>query len=122
MARVTVVGSGASGAHFAQSLLERGHQVVMFDVGYEGPRPPLPEARVSALKEGLEDPAAFFLGDDFDAVILPDADEEYYGLPPSKRFVLERPAGFAAGARGFAPLFSFARGGLAEAWTASTLR
>ncbi len=117
MATITVVGSGASGVHFAHSLLERGHQVVMIDTGFEGPAAVLPRARVSVLKERLEDPAAFFLGDRFGAVVLPGDDGEYYGLPPSKDFVFRRPAGFAAGARGFAPLFSFARGGLAQAWT-----
>lgn len=117
MATITVVGSGASGVHFAWSLLERGHRVVMVDVGYGGEPAPLPDARVSGLKERLEDPAGYFLGADFEAVILPDADEEYYGLPPSKGFVLREPGGVGASARGFAPLFSFARGGLAEAWT-----
>ena len=118
MAAITVVGSGASAVHFALTLLERGHRVLMLDLGYPGPRPPLPDERVSGLKERLDDPVEYFLGRAYEAVILPDAEEEYYGLPPSKRFVLDRPAGFSSSASGFAPFFSFARGGLAEAWTA----
>ena len=54
---------------------------------------------------------------DFGAALLPGVDEEYYGLPPSKDYVFEAPAGFRHDSRGFAPLFSFARGGLAQAWT-----
>ena len=118
MARVSVVGSGASGVHFALTLLEKGYDVTMLDVGHEPPvPPPLPAASLEALKETLDDPTRYFLGARYESVVFPDAEAEYYGFPPSKTYVFEPPRGFGWQARGFAPLFSFARGGLAETWT-----
>ena len=68
MANVLVVGSGASGVHFALSLLERGHTVTMVDGGKSGEAFPMPDADYAGLKERLEDPARYLLGDDdFDA-------------------------------------------------------
>lgn len=118
MDRVLVVGSGASGTHFALSLLERGHHVTMVDGGGVGKPFPLPEASYAELKERLDDPVRYLLGEDFRGVVLPGSDEEYYGVPPGKGFIFEHPPGFEPQSRGFSPLFSFARGGLAEAWTA----
>jgi hypothetical protein len=115
---VVVVGSGASGVHFALSLLERGREVVMLDVGHENAPAPLPEEHFTGLKQRLPDPVSYLLGEDFEGVTYPDSAGEYYGLPPSKSFVFRRANGFTAKAKDFAPLFSFARGGLGEAWTA----
>jgi choline dehydrogenase-like flavoprotein len=117
MPTVTVVGSGASGVHFAQTALEMGYDVTMVDVGFAGERPVLPEASFDGLKDRLDDPAGYFLGPRFEGVVLPTDDAEYYGFPPGKAFVFRAPEGFRSTADGFAPLFSFARGGLAEAWT-----
>jgi choline dehydrogenase-like flavoprotein len=114
---VTVVGSGASGVHFALSALRRGLAVRMIDIGRRGRAPVLPDLGLDDLKRQLDDPAAYFLGEQFDAVLLPGVDEEYYGIPPSKDYVFDPPAGFGHASTGFAPLFSFAQGGLAEAWT-----
>jgi choline dehydrogenase-like flavoprotein len=114
---VTVVGSGASGVHFALSILRKGGTVRMIDVGRQGAAPVLPGATLNGLKEQLPDPAAYFLGTGAGSVLLPGVDDEYYGLPPSKDYVFDPPAGFSHSGTGFAPLFSFARGGLAQAWT-----
>lgn len=114
---VTVIGSGASGVHFALTLLRKGVAVRMLDVGRQAGAPVLPEATLNGLKAQLPDPVGYFLGADFGSALLPGVDEEYYGLPPSKDYVFEAPAGFGYDSRGFAPLFSFARGGLAQAWT-----
>ena len=46
--RVLVVGSGASGVHFAQTLLARGREVTMLDVGRRRAPAALP-ARLTAL-------------------------------------------------------------------------
>lgn len=118
MRPVTVVGSGASGVHFALTLLRKGHEVTMLDVGYPPTKAGNPEATLDDLKERLADPAGYFLGPRFDGVLLPEDDAEYYGIPPSKGYVFEHPDGFEVAAEGFEPLFSFARGGLAQAWTA----
>ena len=114
---VTVVGSGASGVHFALSLLRKGVSVTMLDVGRQGNAPVSPQSSLTGLKDTLADPCAYFLGTRYEGVLLPDADGEYYGIPPSKQYVFDQPAGFGHASTGFAPLFSFARGGLAEAWT-----
>ena len=115
--RVVVVGSGASGVHFALSLLRKGRAVTMLDVGRQGRPVVLPEATLTDLKEKLADPAEYLLGRHFEAVLLPGVNDEYYGIPPSKDYVFDHPAGFGHASSGFAPLFSFARGGLAEVWT-----
>ena len=44
---VTVVGSGASGVHFALTVLESGGTVRMVDVGRQGRPPVLPEATLT---------------------------------------------------------------------------
>ncbi len=117
MPDMLIVGSGPSGVHFALSALRKGHRVTMLDVGNEKLTPPNPDDSFRALKEKLSDPAAYFLGQNFEGVLLPDAEKEYYGIPPGKDYVFRRPAGFEYAAEGFEPLFSFARGGLAEVWT-----
>lgn len=117
MSRIIVVGSGPSGVHFAQTVLEQGREVLMLDVGHQRPVPVLPDAPFDDLKRRLDDPAPWLLGERFEGVTLPGGDGEYYGLPPSKSFVLAPAPGHAVRESGFASLASFARGGLAEAWT-----
>jgi len=114
---VTVVGSGASGVHFALTVLRKGGSVRMLDVGHQAPAAVMPEASLNDLKQRLADPADYFLGSRFEAVLLPGVADEYYGIPPSKNFVFDHPDGFVHSSSGFSPLFSFASGGLAEAWT-----
>lgn len=116
--RITVVGSGPSAVHFALSALRKGHEVTMLDVGHEKPPPVNPADNLVGLKSSLADPVPFFLGENFQSVLLPGTKGEYYGIPPSKDYIFRRPEGFAVRGRGFEPLFSFAAGGLAEAWTA----
>jgi choline dehydrogenase-like flavoprotein len=119
--KVLVVGSGPSGVHFALTALRKGHKVVMLDVGRARPESVLPEEDFLGLKHRLPDPAGYFLGPQFDAISLPASepgkDQEYYGLPPSKSYVFDRPEAFSMVLDGFAPLVSFAAGGLAESWT-----
>ena len=114
---VIVVGSGASGIHFAQTLLAKGRRVTMLDVGHKKPEPVRADDHLNQLKVNLKDPVDYFLGRDFESLILPGNDSEYYGSPPSKSYVFEPLKSFAYRTAGFSPLFSFASGGLAEAWT-----
>lgn len=117
MARITLVGSGAAGVHFALSALKKGHQVTMLDVGYTGPLPVNPGHSFVRLKCSLKDPVQYFLGEKFESVVSPENDKEIYGFPPNKQYVFTVPPGFKEHASGFEPLFSFAAGGLAQAWT-----
>ncbi len=115
--RVVVVGSGASAVHFSLSALQRGHDILMLDVGREPPSPTLPGASLKQMKDQLEDPVEYFLGQRFESVLYPGAGAEYYGFPPSKNYVFSGLSRFQWRANGFKPLASFAQGGLAEAWT-----
>ena len=113
---VVVVGSGASGVHFALSALEKGHEVLMLDVGRTRSRPTA--GTFNELKTRASDPARFFLGDDFEALTLPGDDAEYYAFAPSQNRVIEGLDDFRLRTSGFSPLLSFAAGGLAEIWCA----
>lgn len=117
MTHVTVVGSGPSGVHFALTLLGKGYRVTLLDAGDGRPAPVRPEDDLRALKNNLEDPVQYFLGADFESVILPDSKEEFYGFPPNKMYLFRRPPGAEIQAEGLEPLLAYARGGLAEAWT-----
>ncbi len=117
MAEIVIVGSGPSGAHFASTALQNGHRVVMLDVGNERPPVPNPGATFTDLKDELDDPVAYFLGEDVHHTLFPRPDALFYGFPASKAYVFAQPEPFRARASDMEPLFSFARGGLAEAWT-----
>ncbi len=117
MEKVAIIGSGASGVHFALSLLDKGYEVVMLDVGLAKPPAVNPEDDFNGLKTSLSDPARYFLGSRFEAVVHPGSEGEYYGFPPHKDYIFSQPDSFRWEARGFAPLLSFAQGGLAETWT-----
>ena len=121
MRSVLIVGSGASGVHFALSLLKKGYHVIMLDVGFQKPASVNPSDQWSSFKENLKDPVGYFLGKNFESVVFPGAGGEYYtkyyGFPPSKSHVFSQPESFHFSADGFVPLMSFAQGGLAEAWT-----
>jgi len=112
-----VIGSGPSGVHFALTALRKNHRVTMLDVGRRAPEPMLPSEDFLGLKSRLQDPVRYFLGSDFQSVHLPGRADEYYGLPPSKDYVFDRPAEFSIVEDGLTPIVSFATGGLAESWT-----
>lgn len=117
MSRVTVVGSGPSGVHFAKTLLEKGIGVTMIDAGRPAPEAGFPDADLDGWKAAVNDPVATLLGERFEGVTLPDEEGEFYGLAPDRIPLFRRPPGEAVEPEGFAPLLSYARGGLAEAWT-----
>lgn len=118
--RIIVVGSGASGIHFTLTALEEGHEVILLDVGNQRSPVPAPSATFAELKEALPDPAAYFLGAEGEGVVYPASRPSYYGHPPSKHYVFDVPREFRASAEAMEPMFSFARGGFAEAWTAGS--
>lgn len=117
MKRFVVVGSGPTGVHFSLTLLRKGHQVTMLDAGHQRSEPALPAASFDELKDQLPDPVSWFLGPQFEAVVLPGTRESFYAFPPSKNFVFATPRGFSFRSANMQPRFSFAQGGLAESWT-----
>lgn len=118
MADLLVVGSGASGVHFTLTALQRGHRVTMLDVGHPRPEIPAPDTAFPDLPEALDDPAAWFLGPDGEQVVYPGDASSYYGHPPSKAYVFQTVPNVPTRSEAMVPLFTFARGGFAEAWTA----
>ena len=115
--RIVVVGSGPSGVQFALTVLRKGHEVTLLDVGFPKPEEIRPEDSFNALKRNLSDPVSYFYGEDYRGILLPGPKKEFYGIPPGKDYVFRPPSGFSYESRGFSPLFSFAQGGLAETWT-----
>ena len=93
----------------------------MLSMGRVGAPAVLPDADFLGLKSGLKDPAGYFLGPRYGAIKVPSPDpgqdKEYYGLPPSKDYVFDRPSQLSTVEDGLTPLVSFAAGGLAESWT-----
>ena len=114
---IVVVGAGPSGLHFAQTLLERGFAVTLVDAGRERGETVRPELTFDGLKRELPNASEYFLGRAWQAFVRPDVDDDYYCLPPSKDYVFESVRGATFRGEQFEPLFSFAAGGLAEAWT-----
>ncbi len=103
--------------HFALSVLRKGYRVLMLDVGFKKRATVNPQDKFRQLRTNLQDPVQYFLGENYQGVLLPDDQKEYYGIPPGKDYVFQNAEGFDYRSDGFAPLFSFAAGGLAEAWT-----
>lgn len=114
---IVVVGSGASGVHFALTALRKGREVLMLDVGHTGQEAAHPSENLAGLKQNLADPAAYFLGPRYEALVLPGNAGEYYAFPPAKEHVFRSRGEFRLRSDGFSPLYSFAAGGLAEVWT-----
>jgi len=120
LTKVVIVGSGPSAVHCALSALEQGASVTVVDVGTAPPDPVQPGTPFDDLKDKLEDPVAYFLGEQGQGVVYPDGAGSYYGHPPSKQYVFDVPPSFTPRLHAMEPVFSFARGGLAGAWTAGS--
>jgi choline dehydrogenase-like flavoprotein len=121
VSRVVVVGSGVSGSHAALTLLERGHDVELWDVGRSEPAFPLHGATFHELKDRLADPIAYFLGSGLDALV-PPASPELLRYPPSRAFLTSADDDlWNFTSDGFSAYGSFAKGGLANGWGANAL-
>jgi choline dehydrogenase-like flavoprotein len=119
--KTVVVGSGVSGSHAALTLLERGFEVEMWDVGREEQPFPDRSATFHGLKERLIDPVSFFLGEDLRALVPPSA-PELMRHPPSRQFLADATDPlFGFRSNGFFPFASLAKGGLANGWGANAL-
>jgi choline dehydrogenase-like flavoprotein len=119
--KIVVVGSGVSGAHVALTLLERGHDVEMWDVGREDAAASYPGVTFHDLKRRLADPVAHFLGADHTALVPPVV-PELLRYPPSRRFLASPgDALWDFVSDRFAAYGSFAKGGLENGWGANAL-
>jgi choline dehydrogenase-like flavoprotein len=119
--RVVVVGSGVSGSHAALTLLERGCDTELWDIGRKEPAFPEPQATFHDIKRALPDPVSFLLGPDLDALIPPSS-PDLLRYPPSREFLASgKDPLWPYLSDGFVAQASFARGGLANGWGANAL-
>ena len=88
--RILVVGSGASGVHFAETALNKGYEVTLLAVGREPPAQVLPDARFAALKDRLDDPAEYFHGRTFESAATQGGGAGYTAPPRPRLQALER--------------------------------
>ena len=119
--KIVVVGAGVSGAHAALTLLERNFNVELWDVGQTEEPHSAKGLGFNDLKKSLDDPIAYFLGDQLSALIPPDSDE-LLRYPPSRNFLASTKDplwGFESDT--FYPFGSYNKGGLANGWGANAL-
>ncbi len=118
MADVVVVGSGPSGAHAARTLVDRGMQVTMLDVGVTDPRwtAAIPPGDFTTLRREDPEQHRYLLGDEFEGIpwgaVRPGAQ-----LTPPRQYVVrdvERWTPLLSDT--FVPMVSLAYGGLGAAW------
>ena len=118
MAKILVVGSGPSAVHFTKRALQNGHAVEIVDVGLDSEQEDKTTLNFNELKSELRDPASYFLGDSFAGVQVGDVSDNSIRIPQSRQHVISKIPQFNIDGSGFEPLYSFAKGGLAEVWTA----
>lgn len=119
--RIVVIGSGVSGSHAALTLLERGHEVELWDIGRHDTAAELPGVGFHDLKRSLPDPVTHLLGEQLQALVPPVV-PELLRYPPARRFLADEADplwGFVDG--GMHAYASFATGGLANGWGANAL-
>jgi hypothetical protein len=115
---VIVVGSGMSGAHAAQTLVEGGRRVLMLDAGvreahYAGI---VPERNFLTLRETDEAQHRYFLGDDFEGIPWGEAG---HSLTPPRRYLVEGTERWCPlRSDAFHALESLCYGGLGSGWGA----
>ncbi|MBV8357666.1 MAG: hypothetical protein JO189_06980 [Deltaproteobacteria bacterium] len=117
---VIVVGSGVSGAHAAQVMVEARCNVVMLDVGYRDEKYAklVPERPFSEIRRFDPQQHRYLLGDCFEGIDLAAPGADAHVTPPRK-YVLRFPSQLGRTRNSsFAALESFSLGGLGSTWGA----
>jgi len=115
---LVVVGSGMSGAHAAQTLLEGGRRVTMLDVGFRDTRVAdlVPHGDFLSVRETDESQHRYFLGDAFEGIPWGEAG---HSLTPPRRYIAhEVERWIPLRSEHFQPLESLCYGGLGSGWGA----
>jgi choline dehydrogenase-like flavoprotein len=118
-----VVGSGASAVHAALALVESGRQVLLVDVANRDEHygPLIPREPFLGQRLTREDQHRWFLGDQFEGVPFGPV-RVGAQLTPPRQFLTRASESLAPTiAPGFQAMQSFALGGLAAGWGASTM-
>jgi hypothetical protein len=114
-----VVGSGATGAMAAQTLVEAGATVLVLDGGIRDTRYASlvpPEKSFVEIRRTDDEQHRYLLGDEFESAIYRKLGAGAQLTPP-RRYIVERVNELLpAHAEGFAPVESLAFGGLAGGW------
>lgn len=113
-----VVGSGASGAHAAQTLIEHGARVAMLDVGIsdEKYQKLIPPRDFTSLREQEPDQHRYLIGDRFEGVPWGPV-KVGAQLTPPRRFMIQDVERFIPLVSDtFQPFESLAYGGLGNGW------
>jgi hypothetical protein len=111
-----VVGSGPSGVHAAQTLLEAGSSVLMLDVGITGESTALPESNFLDIRQQDEEQYKIWLGKNFEGLPFRN-NTSGAQLTPSRSFVQSLVSELTPlHSKDFFPVESLAKGGLGAAW------
>jgi len=113
-----VVGSGMTGAHAAQTLLERGRRVLMLDFGLRERHyaPLVPATDFVTVREREAEQHRYFLGDRFEGI--PWGPAAHTLTPPRQHLVAETERWLPLRARAFSHMESLCYGGLGAGWGA----
>jgi hypothetical protein len=113
-----VVGSGATGAHAAQTLVESGARVAMLDVGVSEDRYKslVPDMDFTTMRE--QDPAQhrYLLGDQFEGLPWGDIKVGAQLTPPRQFILRDTQTLIPLESESFRPMESLAYGGLGNGW------
>jgi choline dehydrogenase-like flavoprotein len=119
---VIVVGSGASAVHAAWPLVAAGRRVLMLDVGNRDERyaPRIPAKPFTEIRRTDDRQADYFLGEDFEGVPFGPVRVGAQLTPPRQHIYRMADQLLPVQSEGFSAMRSFALGGLAAGWGASS--
>ncbi len=115
-----VVGSGISGAHAAQTLVESGAKVLMLDVGNRDSNYAklIPDRDFLSIRNIDENQHRYFLGDDFEGIPWGNVRVGAQLTPPRTFISRDTETWLRIASKEFHPLESLAYGGLGAGWGA----
>lgn len=115
-----VAGSGITGAHAAQTLIESGAKVLMLDVGFKEEKynKLVPDNNFVSIRETDDKQHRYFLGDNFEGVYWDRLKVGAQLTPSRKHIVKDIDKWLRLDSEDFEPMESLAYGGLGSGWGA----